>query len=374
MTSFPYVVIEGSGYERGLQYGSKATEHIHKSLDIYLSAFEHRGLDGAEVRERAARFVPVIEDFDGELFQELRGIADGAGLELEQVVALNARTELLHTDDSGCTAAACLAEVTVDGRPLLGQNWDWRPVCRDSAILLHVRPSDGPELITFVEAGLLARCGLNSAGIGVAGNFLQSAHDFGQSGIPVPLIRRKILTCTTLADALAWVIRTPRAFSSNHLIADAGGVAISLETTPERVFVVHPEGGILEHSNHFRSPAAVAAVQDLGIERYPDTLYRDRRLRLRLEAHAPNIGVEHFQEALRDHYGLPCAICRHLPPDAGESTIVTVASVVMDLAARRMWVAPGPVCENAYTDVAIAGDSFKRIRDGPRAAVQGGRR
>jgi proteasome lid subunit RPN8/RPN11 len=58
--------------------------------------------------------------------------------QLEQVIALNARTELLHSQDSGCTAAACLAEVTIDGRTLLGQNWDWRPACRDSALLLHI--------------------------------------------------------------------------------------------------------------------------------------------------------------------------------------------------------------------------------------------
>lgn len=349
---FPHVAIEGSGYERGLQYGSHAGERIHRSVELYVGAFERRGLtERAQVHALAARFVPALEAFDADVFDELRGIADGAGLQLEDIVALNARTELLRAADAGCTAVACLPEVTTDARTLLGQNWDWKPECRDTAIVLHVRPSDGPELVTFAEAGLVARCGMNAAGIGVVGNFLESAADGGSDGIPVALVRRRILGCTTLGEALGVVVRTPRAVSSSHLIADAGGEAIAAEATPERVFFVHPEGGLLEHANHFRADAARVAVIDTGIARYPDTLYRDRRLRRSLAAFASGIGVEQLQAGLRDHYGLPTAVCRHLPAEPDDATIVTVASVVMDLDAGRMWVAPGPVCENEYTEV-----------------------
>jgi hypothetical protein len=32
---------------------------------------------------------------------------------------------------------------------------------------------------------------------------------------------------------------------------------------------------------------------------------------------------------------------------------VTVASVIMDLTARRMWVALGPPCENEYSEYSL---------------------
>jgi len=171
--SFPYIQVEGGPYERGLQYGSKARDRVHRSVDIYLSAFAAKGLDWPKVKELAGRFAKSIEDYEPAFLEEIRGIAKGAELELEHIVALNARTELLHWQDEGCTGAVCLPEVTVSGHTLLGQNWDWRPACRDSAVVLHIKPDQRPEMITFVEAGLLARAGLNSAGIGVTGNFLQ---------------------------------------------------------------------------------------------------------------------------------------------------------------------------------------------------------
>src|SRR5690606_39129874 len=98
---------------------------------------------------------------------EIEGIASGAGLETEHVVALNARTELLFWQDDGCTGVCVLPEVSANGHTLLAQNWDWRPGCRDTVVLLDARPSTGPAFRTFVEAGLLARSGVNDEGIGV---------------------------------------------------------------------------------------------------------------------------------------------------------------------------------------------------------------
>jgi isopenicillin-N N-acyltransferase like protein len=348
--SFPYIEVAGGPRERGRQYGEAARERVRASRKIYFPAFAARGLEWPRVRELASGFAAAVQGYEPAFVEEMRGIADGAGVEFEEIVALNARTELLYWQDEGCTGAACMPEVTASGHTLLGQNWDWRPACRESAVVLHVRPDDGPEFITFVEAGLLARAGLNSAGVGVTGNFLQSDADFGRAGIPIPFIRRRILSSRSLAEAVGWVVRTPRAFSSNHLVAHAPGEAIDCEAAPEDVFFLHPEGGILEHSNHFRAAAAPARLRDTGIARYPDTLYRDRRLRRALAAKAPSILVEDFQAALRDHYGKPDSVCRHDAARSDGTMITTVASLVMDLHEGRLWVAPGPVCEHEYRE------------------------
>lgn len=352
--SVPYIQVEGPAYERGRQYGEQAEARIHKSVEIYTPAFAANGLDDARVRELAGRFLTVIRDFDAEAADELRGVADGAGLEVEQIVAINARTELLYWQDDGCTGVACLPAATADDHVLLAQNWDWRPACAESTVVLHIRPDSGPELITYVEGGLLGRAGLNSAGIAVTGNFLRSDQDFGRSGVPIPFIRRRILQSQSLAEAVGWVVRTPRAFSSNHLIADAGGEAIDCESAPEDVFFLQAAAdGILAHSNHFLAPAALTRLRDTGIERYPDTLYRDRRVRHPLQAASPNVTVEDVQDALRDHFGRPDSVCRHPAPRPDGTMITTVASLVMDVSAGRMWVADGPPCENEYVEYTL---------------------
>lgn len=346
----PVVTVAGDAAQRGRQYGEQARSRIEASLELYLPAFEHRGLGWDRVRELARRFADQMADYDAGLVAEIEGIASGAGLETEHIVALNARTELLFWQDDGCTGVCVLPEVSANGHTLLAQNWDWRPGCRDTVVVLDARPSEGPAFRTFVEAGLLARSGVNEAGIGVTGNFLQSHEDFGGNGVPIPLIRRRILTSPSLADAVGEVVRAPRAFSSNHLIGHAPGEAINAESAPSDVFFLEPRDGLLVHSNHFLSQVALTRLRDTGIARFPDTLYRHRRLERLLRQSAPAITTDHVKDALRDHYGLPSSICRH-PAERPDGTVIaTVASVVMDLTTQQLAVTAGCPCENEYVE------------------------
>ncbi len=354
--AFPLFTIEGAARERGRQYGRLAAKRIETSLSIYMAAW---GAGDASARsallERARAFVPVIGDRFPELFEEMRGIAEGAERPLEEIVALNARTELLYGEQAdGCTGAVLLPEAA-GGHVVIGQNWDWRPACRDAAILLRVVPDRGPSLLTFVEAGMLARSGMSSAGIGLCGNFLHSDMDHRQRGVPIPLIRRAILMSPSLPAAVGEVLRAPRAFSSNHLLAHRDGEAVDLEASPPEVFPLFAEGGLLVHSNHFK--AAAGRVKDTGLPRYPDSLFRDRRVLKRLWEGRRPLGVRDLQEALRDHFGLPDSVCRHRAPRPDGTEIETVASVVMDLTEGELWLCPGPVCQNEYRRFTLRGDA-----------------
>ena len=94
----------------------------------------------------------------------------------------------------GCTAALALPEATADGVLLHGQNWDWRAECAETGVVLRIRRDDGPDILTFTEAGGLARSGLNSAGIGLTANALECDRDYQRGpGVPLPFIRRKVL-------------------------------------------------------------------------------------------------------------------------------------------------------------------------------------
>jgi isopenicillin-N N-acyltransferase-like protein len=352
---FPIFTIQGPPRQRGRQYGRQAAKYIRTTLKLYLGRFA--GEDAAareQVHLRAREFGTLIGERYPEAYEEMIGIAEGVDCTVEEVVAINARTEILfgRQPTDGCTGAVVLPERGGD-RTIMGQNWDWWSASSDCAVILRIIPEKGPRILTFVEAGMLARSGMNSAGLGLCGNFLQSDRDFRADGIPIPVIRRAILASDTLPRAVGEVLRSPRAFSSNHLIGDKGGEAIDLEATPGEVFPVFAEGGMLVHANHFNSVAARSKLVDVGIAKFPDSLFRERRVRAQLAAAPAPLGREALIAALSDHFGYPDAVCRHPAPRPDGTIVETVGSVVMELDAGRMWVAKGRPCCGKYRQVLL---------------------
>jgi isopenicillin-N N-acyltransferase-like protein len=157
--------LSGTPHQRGLQHGRGAAELVARSIEIYRKAFKSKGVSWERAREVATALLPVIAAYDQGFADEIRGIAEGAKVPLEDVVALNARTELLYgqhpqapkgpdTDGDGCTGAIALPGATRDGIVIHGQNWDWRDECADSCLLLRIRSEDGPDILCFTEGGL----------------------------------------------------------------------------------------------------------------------------------------------------------------------------------------------------------------------------
>lgn len=362
--AFPFIEIAGDPLTRGRQYGQRAAARVHRSIEIYKIAFAERGVDGPRAREIAGAFLPRIEQYSAETAIEMRGIADGAGASLEDIVAINARTELLYgkhnpghdqPDDDGCTGAIALPGVTANGHLIHGQNWDWRDECADCAVVLHIAPDKGPRALCFVEAGMMARAGMNSEGIALTGNFLECDGDARRQGIPVPVIRRQVLMTRALGDAVQTVLRAPRAFSNNLMLSHAGGEAFDLEATPDEVFWMAPENGVLVHANHFVTQAARAKVRDTGLIMNGDSLYRDRRVRAYLEPARGRITVDTFREAFQDRFGSPRAVCRTATAGPGGRVSSTVATLIMDTTDRVMWVAPRPYGPYTFTEYRLDG-------------------
>lgn len=348
----PLITLTGSSRERGIQYGRATADRIRDGLRFYGGAFADAGVGPERLKQLTTEIAAEIDRYDSDMLSELEGIAAGADISLAEAISLNARSELLRAADAGCTGIAVLSERTTDGHTLLAQNWDWHPTRGKTAVLLKILPDRGPAMLAFAEAGALARCGLNEHGVGVVGNALECTGGVRSGGVPVALLRRRLLMCRSLEEAVDAIRAAPRGTSANHLIASAAGAAVACETTPDEVLTVEPRAGLLEHSNHFRAPAALGRIVDVGIARTPDTLARDKRIRELLTGRG--IGVPDVQDALRDHEGYPESICRHAVT-VDVRTWTTVASIVMDLEARRLWLAPGPLCENDWVPHALDG-------------------
>ncbi|MGD8623153.1 MAG: C45 family autoproteolytic acyltransferase/hydrolase [Anaerolineae bacterium] len=347
MAEFEIVTIEGEAYERGRQYGARAFDSIGQNVEIYQQLIEfHGGRPPAAARQAAAEYQPTVAAHAPELLEEMRGIADGAGVDLTDVLLINARSELMGAFGEGaCTALAATPQVTAGGVVLMGQNWDWYTAVAPEPLLLLVRPVDGPQILTLVEAGQVGKIGLNSAGLGVGLNFLSHAHR-GQ-GVPVHVILRQMLGCAHLGEAVHQAYGVPRATAANVLLAHAEGEVLDLELTAADVDFLYADEGWLVHANHFESPRLRAG--DTGLATSLSSLPRAARGRRLLAAARGQISVDTLQAILADHAYGAYAICRHEAPGEAElQRTATRASIILDLAARTMHVAAGQPCRAVY--------------------------
>ncbi|MQA84360.1 MAG: hypothetical protein GEV03_06995 [Streptosporangiales bacterium] len=357
MTGVPLVFLEGSYGDMGVAYGRRLAEMVDGNLKDYLRRFRAAGLSEADVRRHGERYREIAAGYHPAIEAMLNGIAEGAGQPPEHVFALNARTELLYGAaagddgaDDGCTSLAVLPPRTADGHALLGQNWDWRPEQGEFTFLLGTRDEDGFTVLTLAEAGMLAKTGVNSAGIGICANLLVCDRDRGGDGVPYHFLLRGALQATTMADALRAVTVPPRSGSGNILLADAGGEAIDLEVVPGDFGHLFPVDGLVAHANHFMSGVP---VQDLRKASSALSLLRPERARHLLEERlaARQVAVADLMVVFRDHYSFPNGICRHVDArDAELERSCSVYSIIMDLTERRFLIAGHPPCEHEYEE------------------------
>jgi len=348
-----HVTASGSPRERGRAYGRQARDAVFLCVDRYREAFKYRAnLGWNAALEQARGYEPAIAAFHPAALEEIRGIAEGSGASFDAVLALNCRSELMFAaarrGPSECTSFAVTPEASAGGHMLLGQNWDWVPFAREVCVLLEVRRDDGPDYVTVVEAGMLAKVGFNSAGLGMCTNTLVSSTDAGRLGVPYHVMLRAILDAESVEAASKTIHSVDRALSANYLVADKSGAAANFETTsggPSGVHVTRPEQGLLSHSNHFLCPAYAAS--DAYVGNSPHSLTRLTAMRSALGG--AGLSVARMQEVLRDHAHAPNGICGHPDPTAHPLYArTTVASVVADLTTGDVWLTQGPPCSAEY--------------------------
>ena len=355
---FPvYRIDSESAYERGVQYGQQASEQIGATLDTYRQIFrDFVRIDWEDAKQIGLSYAEPIERYDPDTAEEIRGVAEGCGLEHAELLALNARSEIALSARyvDGCTAFAAFGRATRDEKTILAQNWDWRPSLKDSMVVLLVEQPGRPSLTMLTEAGIVGKLGFNSAGLGVCLNAIVT--DRLEAGAtPLHVVLRGILNSRNLGEAVYAAARSGIACAANFLVAQHGNGAVDIEAVPGDVDILLPEQDVLSHTNHLTSLRLVS-VRCLGKQAFPDTYPRLGRVRRLLEERHGEIDEEAAREILRDHANLPSSICRHLDEhlEPEGRRIHSVLSLVMNLEAQRLEVTNGPPCENEYLDIVEA--------------------
>ena len=376
---FPLIDVSGAPRERGRTHGAQARKRVEHSIAAYARLFAYCGIDWRRARKLGAGYREVIGDLDAGCLAEIEGIAAGAGREVDEILALNARTEIVpptypgepHADwnrivaadaaggvpDWGeCTAVAVKPGSSATGTTLLAQNWDWLGTQRQALILLRQRGPGDSSFVTLTEAGMLAKIGLNDRGFGVCLNILRSSDDGTRPGVPVHVLLRALLGCGSVAEAIAYASKLAFGASSNVLCADVSGDTAALEFSPRGLSVVRGETATLCHTNHFLAPGA--AEHQASLAPSLSSVPRLARITEIVRSHAGKFSPADLEAALRDESEGLLSICRRPDPSLpAEMRIETVASVVMDLGARILYVAPDVPSLTTYQPVALRSET-----------------
>lgn len=341
--------LHGSFYEIGYAHGSRAAGKVARTVAYYEEKIgKSWGKTWEEIRELAMDYYSVAVAHFPELMEEMQGIADGAGVDRKDILAVNAHYELgrrAKARTGGCSVLGVTPSAAGNGCTYLAENWDYGLDQQENMLFLEIREPDGLCIVMVTEAGIIGRMGFNSAGIGYCGNTLRN--DFTDKKIPVHLMKRLILRQHSIDEAIRLVEYVGIGSSYNLMIGSAQGCVVDIEADACVQKKTVCREGWLWHTNHFLDEELRRNQEYVKYEPL-DSLRRYEAVRMEL-AGVKQIGEEDIFRVLKNHAGYPDSICRH--PNENEpqkERSATLASLVMNLDQRKMYVTTGCPCSGTY--------------------------
>lgn len=356
------LILHGSAKEIGKQHGEQGKEEVIQSLETYEKLFQgYQHISWSEAKERALAHLKAIEAYDPQMVEEMEGIAEGAGVDFEDILALNARSEIALAGykgaafSDGCTAIAVMPPVTSD--TIIGQNWDWKGTQQKSLLLLDIQRESKPDITMVTEGGIIGKIGFNSAGVGVCFNALIT--DKKSEEIPIHLGLRAVLNSYSLTEAASRIKDGQIAAAASFLIGsddgNGNGMAVNAEVSPFGIDYVGGNDGKLVHTNHLCSDFIKQHLKDMNEFRYDDSMLRKMRAEQLVNtaiAKGDPINEESFKTWLSDTFNAPNAI-NHFPNDRAPEhrQNETVFSIIMNLSKRKMLLCIGKPSEGHFEEI-----------------------
>jgi isopenicillin-N N-acyltransferase-like protein len=308
------LILEGTPYEMGLAHGRALRKEILKIVELWKkdleATYKTEAVSFIKALLAKTNFRPAIEKWTPGLLDEVRGIADGAGLDFETMYAYQLIDETwVAGPDLGlgkCTSIG--AGETVDHPAFVSQTLDIPGYYHGYQTVLRIRDS-GTDLETLVLTipGVVATNGLNSRGVGICVNAVTQLA-YTTDGLPVAFVIRGILTKTSFGQAAEFLRTIKPAAPQNYLLGGPDGVA-SFEVAGGRIAAFTPfEGAAFTyHTNHPMvnenfNPKFLERLKARGwsLDRLKDSCPRFNFLRRTLSDNSAALGLEDLKSLYGD--------------------------------------------------------------------------
>lgn len=345
----PIITVSGTPYEQGRQQGEALKEVIARNVRLVEEKLAKSKVDMEFYRGYIARNAAFLERRHPEQIEEIRGIAEGAGLPYEKLLILNIPAYFL-TDyfSQECSMLLVRAPASIDGNTYLIKNRDMGTYIEQC--VLHRKLPQGGEIVEVNGAGTVTypATGMNSFGLGVATTGFWSdlakpdLEEIGDAHIFVN-VRVLLEQCKTVDEVLECLKTYPRMNGLNIIAADPTQ-AVVIETTRDNMYIQRDNGsGVLWRTNHYMLPEI--SPLNPPPQKYQSTHSRYARIgeMVRERLAQGKIRFQDIWRIMSDHENGVNCICRH--PSEGYPAWTASSSMVC-LEDREAWTTIGNPCEN----------------------------
>jgi isopenicillin-N N-acyltransferase-like protein len=345
------ITLAGTPYEIGYRHGQLLGESIRAFIAddcAQINRLRSKPIAKSLLNETIAQYKQCIENYLPELTEELKGLAHGAGITINEAFMLQIRREILGTGGftlmGDCTSIACRQNDVVTVAQTIDLNGDMT----DLGNVFRIKATaTSPEILMYSFSGLLGYMGMNSYGLSVAINLVIS--DNWKVGIPPYLLVRKFLSCQTIEACLEEIKKIPLASSRSFTLSDnKRQVIVELTPTDYRVL----EDTLLLHTNHYIHPD-FKTKDSMNIFSKNSSVKRLELIRKKINE--GGCTIENIQSLFADHTLYPTGVCAH-----NESNIKlneTVAAVIMLPLQGKFLALKGKACQQQYTHYTLKNNS-----------------
>jgi isopenicillin-N N-acyltransferase-like protein len=325
----------------GRRHGEAFADLVEAAIQMVLPegrfADDHKARVLAQVERNMDRVFP-------EALEELHGIADGANVPYDDLLAYNSCQELGRMQQ-GCTNFVL---VTSEHGLVHYKSNDVSLEALKFHVYLEGHPDSGHDFIGVTWAGTVwMNAGINEAGVTYGGGSLQNIDSDWDRGLPANVVLRYFLQYPDdVEGALALVERTPiMCHGHNMVFTDPADNAVVVERTPTAMGVRRRDDHAIWASNHCLVDDVKPMLRSDN-ESFMANSHGRYDLLERLTAEQPH-SLEQVIAIARAHAD-PVSMCQHGP------VMHSVIGYVMIPAERRMLIAYGCPCENEFVEYAFA--------------------
>ncbi len=380
MNDFPtshILTLTGPPRERGRMHGEIMRPRIQELMSRWKETLSQEGCNplGQYLQDLVSEtnFMPAIQRWTPDLLEEVRGIAEGSGVDFPTIFAFQLQDEewwfrqdkwqALHGGPRGCSSVGWQRE---PGSPsLVAQNMDMPDYLDGCQVILHIKEEHTDvKSVVFSVAGLIALNGINNHSIGIVCNNL-SQLNHSRDGLPVAFVLRGVLARRSFTEAKSFLKTVPHASGQNYILGSRTRV-IDFECSANQVaeYSQPAHRRSVCHTNHPFSNTDIRHLSE-GIKSIGDgpdevIIMKDINSRIRFDVVYKQLGaVESSREAnfistkrmLSSHDSTTHPVCRHSSPG---NEWMTLGTSIMSLDEHpRMHVCPGPPCTSRFTQFSL---------------------
>lgn len=242
---YPVLHLKGTPYEMGYQHGALMRDHCRQNMQTILidKAEKWKLIDFGPVKVTPRMAIDMIVAFQqphvaSRYFEEMDGLAAGAGLEAADIRSGNFIPELFHCSGFALVKSATKAGNVLHGR-VLDYAIDWG--LQEHAVVVVYEPEGRLPWVNVTYAGFIGSVtGMNAEHISIG--------EMGGGGLghwngrPMALLVRDALeTARSLDDAITTFRDGPRTCQYFYVIADGeANDAVGMEASWNAFGVVRP--------------------------------------------------------------------------------------------------------------------------------------